>query len=130
MRLTIICPAQHRDDANHYAMALGESEADAMTYGEPVWQDKIGNTYSVASLPVSLGFIDHATSTLTRPEWDARPYTISMAAAERAQALVQLWQTTEGNDQPPQATTGTLLAMAGDDPLALLSAAGLTRAET
>ena len=127
MRLTIICPAEHRDDANHYAMALGESEADGLTYGEPSWQDASGNAYSVASLPVSLGFIGHATSTLTRPEWDDKPYAISMAAAERAQALVQLWQATEGNDQPPQATAGMILAMAGDDPLALLSAAGLIR---
>ena len=130
MRLTIICPAQHRDDANHYAMALGESEADGLTYGEPAWQDASGNLYSVASLPVSEDFIDRATGTLERPEWDNEPYGISMAAAERAQALVQVWQATEDDDQPPQADTGTILAMAGDDPLGLLGAAGLAKGAT
>lgn len=127
MRITIICPAQHRDDANHLAMALGQSEADGLTYGEPAWQDASGNLYSVASLPVSSSFIDRATSALTRPEWDSEPYTISMAAAERAQAIVQLWQATEDDDQPPQADTGAILAMAGDDPLGLLAAAGLKK---
>lgn len=142
MRITVICPAQHRDDANHLAMALGESAADGLTYDEPSWQDASGNLYSVASLPVSSSFIDRATSALTRPEWDSEPYTISMAAAQRAQALVQLWQATEDDeqalvqlwqiveddDQPPQADPNAILAMAGDDPLGLLTAAGLTKA--
>jgi|AACY02.16.fsa_nt_gi hypothetical protein len=127
MRLTIICPAQHRDDANHYAMALGESEADGLTYGEPSWQDASGNLYSVASLPVSDSFIAWATGTLDRPEWDAKPYAINMAAANRAQALVQVWQPSEENNQPPQANTATILAMVGNAPLELLEAAGLTK---
>jgi hypothetical protein len=130
MRLTIICPAAHRDDANHYAMALGESEADGQTYGEPAWQDASGNLYSVASLPVSEGFIERATGTLERPEWDVEPYSISMAAAGRAQALVQVWQPTEDDDQPPQADAETILAMVGDAPLELLAQAGLTKEAT
>lgn len=126
MRITIICPAQHRDDANHLAMALGQSEADGLTYGEPAWQDASGNLYSVASLPVSDSFIDRAASALIRPEWDTEPYTISMAAAGRAQALVQVWQATEADNQPPQAGN-TILALVGDDPLGLLAAAGLKK---
>jgi hypothetical protein len=111
-------------------MALGESEADGQTYGEPAWQDASGNLYSVASLPVSEGFIERATGALERPEWDVEPYSISMAAAGRAQALVQVWQPTEDDDQPPQADAETILAMVGDAPLELLAQAGLTKEAT
>ena len=127
MRLTIICPEAHRDDANHYAMALGSSEADGLTYGDPAWQDASGNLYSVASLPVSDGFIERATSTLDRPEWDVDPYGISMAAANRAQDRVQVWQPTDDTPEPPQVSPDAILALVGDDPLTLLAAAGITK---
>jgi len=35
MRLTIATPAAHIDIANNYAMALGYSEADGLTYRNP-----------------------------------------------------------------------------------------------
>jgi hypothetical protein len=53
-----------------------------------------------------------------------------MAAAGRAQALVQVWQPTEDDDQPPQADAETILAMVGDAPLELLAQAGLTKEAT
>jgi hypothetical protein len=51
-----------------------------------------------------------------------------MAAAGRAQALAQVWQPTEDDDQPPQADAGTILAMVGDVPIELLAQAGLKKA--
>lgn len=126
MRLTIVCPAAHRDDANHYAMVLGQSKADGLTYGELKWQDTQGNLYAVASLPVGVDFIERAIGALVRPAWDDEPYTISMDAASRAQALVRVWQAADDDDHPPQADPNTILAMVGDDALGLLAAAGLT----
>ena len=48
MRLTIAVPSAHIDIANHYAMALGYSEADGETYRNPSWEDADGNLYAVA----------------------------------------------------------------------------------
>lgn len=125
-RLTFICPEQHRSDANDLAMVLAFSVADALTYREPTYQDAQGNLYSVASSPVGPNFIGNATSALERPEWDQEPYSINMAGAQRAQALVQLWMPTEDSPTPPQASTTAILTLVGDDPHSLLKAAGLS----
>ena len=128
MRITIACPEALRDDANHYAMALGESAADGLTYGELKWQDASGNLYSAASLPVSDSFIERATDTLGRPEWDAEPYGINMAGAGRAQDALVFWAY-DPEGTAPQATTATLTAIAGMDGLEALEAMGLKKAE-
>ena len=127
MRLTFICPAAHMDDANDLAMALGYGPADGETYRGANWQDADGNLYSVASLPVSDGFIERATSTLDRPEWDVEPYQVNMAGANRAQDRVQVWQPTDDTPEPPQVSPDAILALVGDDPLALLAAAGIKK---
>lgn len=126
MRLTFVCPAAHRDDANQLAMVLAFSAADANTYRAPSYEDAQGNLYSVASSPVGDTFVSSATTALERPEWDQEPYSINMTGAERAQALVRLWMPTEDVPEPPQASTGAILALVGGDPHALLAAAGLT----
>lgn len=125
MRLTIICPAQHRDDANNYAMVLGQSEADGLTYGDLKWQDADGNLYAAASLPVSEGFIERATGTLERPEWDEEPYTVNMAGAGRAQAALVFW-VYDPAGTAPQAAPDKLTAIAGMDGLEALELMGLT----
>ena len=125
MRVTIICPQAHIEDANHLAMVLGYSAADAATYGAPSWQDGIGNRYAVASLLVSDDFVGAATTALSRPEWDG-DLLVAMAAARRAQALVTVWGL--GEDEPaPMASPSRILAMFGDDPHGLLVMAGVTR---
>ena len=128
MRLTIICPAAHIADANNLAQVLGYGPADGLTYGEPGWQDAAGNIYAVAGLDVSDAFVTAATSPLVRPAWDTGK-SISMAAAGRAQALVSLRTPGEGEDMP-QASPGTILALAHPEPLAALDMAGLVRVET
>lgn len=128
MRLTILCPEAHRDDANQLAMVLGYGPADAETYGEANWQDTAGNLYAAASLDVAPVFVSDATSTLERPEWDQEPYTVNMAGAERAQALVSIWGL--GEDEPePVAGPDTILALFHDDPLTILARAGVTRTQ-
>ena len=125
MRVTIICPQAYIEDANHLAMVLGYSAADAATYGDPSWQDGIGNRYAVASLLVSDDFVGAATTALSRPEWDG-DLLVAMAAARRAQALVTVWGL--GEDEPaPAAAPSHILAMFGDDPHGLLAMVGVAR---
>ena len=125
MRVTIICPQAHIEDANQLAMVLGYSAADAATYGSPNWQDGSGNLYAVASLVVSDGFVGAATAALARPDWDG-DRDVSMAAAHRAQALVSVWGL--GEDEPaPVASPSHILSLFGDDPHGLLAMAGVAR---
>lgn len=128
IRITIICPAAHVGDANNLGMALGYGPADAFTFGDLAWRDVQDNLYSVASLPVTPEWIVAAQSTPARPGWDILPYQISMAAAERAQALV-VFHHAAGDEEPapvPLATPDQILAIAGD-PLTMLAATGLER---
>ena len=125
MRVTIICPQAHIEDANHLAMVLGYSAADVATYGDPSWQDGIANLYAVASLLVSDDFVSAATTALARPDWDG-DRLVSLVAARRAQALVSVWGL--GEDEPaPVASPSRILAMFGDDPLGLLAMAGVSQ---
>ena len=123
MRLTIACPEAHIEDANDLAQVLGYGPPDALTYGEPQWQDGQGNRYAVCSLPVSDGFFAAAFAPLERPAWDDRDggYLINMTGAARAQARVVLASESGMTASP------TILAMPGEDAMAALAAMGLTR---
>ena len=122
MRLTIACPDALRDDANHFAMALGSGPAEALTYGSLNWLDTAGNLYACASLIVSDTFVSTAQSTLSRPAWDTDNH-VNMDAARRAQAALVFSMT------PVTAMPDKLTACAGDDALATLAAMGLTQVE-
>ena len=120
MRITIACPDALRDDANHFAMALGSGPAEALTYGSLNWLDARGNLYACASLIVSDAFVSKAQSTLSRPAWDV-DNIIDMDAARRAQAALVFSLT------PVTAMPDKLTACVGDDGLATLAAMGLTQ---
>lgn len=124
MRLTIAVPQAHIDIANHYAMALGYSEADGLTYRNPSWQDAQGNLYALASLPVSDGFVTTATSPLVRHEWDSEEI-IDMNKASQAQALVALWMPNEDDPYSPQANPSQIVAILGMDGGEAIEAMGL-----
>ena len=125
MILTIAVPVAHVADANHLAMALGLSVADEQTYGDPSWEDTAGNLYSAASLGVSVGFINLATSPMHRPLWDTEG-VIDLVAAGRAQALVVLWMFGNSTDAP-QANPNDITAILDMKGLDALAAMGLTR---
>ena len=126
MRLTIAVPSAHIDIANHYAMALGYSEADGLTYRNPSWEDADGNLYAVASLPVSDGFVGAATNPLVRPEWDGEE-VIDMTKATQAQGIVTLWSVADETD-PPQAAPDKITAILGMGGTKAIEAMGLTAA--
>ena len=122
MRITIACPEALRDDANQLAMVLGYSPSDAGTYGSLNWLDTAGNLYACASLIVSDTFVSTAQSTLPRPAWDV-DNIIDMDAARRTQDALVFSLT------PVAAMPDKLTACAGDNPLAVLAAMGLTQVE-
>ncbi|NTT88396.1 hypothetical protein [Tabrizicola fusiformis] len=121
MRVTIACPEALIGDANQLALCLGLGPEDAMTYGDPVWQDGTGALYAVASAMVSNGFVAAAASPLPVPPWGA-----DMAAAARAQAAIAIWQ---GEDAMPWAAPDRLAAVIGTDPQVALAVLGLTQVE-
>ena len=113
MRVTIACPEALISDANQLALCLGFGPADAHTYGAAVWLDAEGNRYAVASAIVPTRFATDASSPLEAPPWGA-----DMAAAARAQALIQI-----GAPAAPD----RLAAVFGDDAGAALLVLGVTR---
>ena len=124
MRITVACPDALRVDANNLAMVLALGPDDELTYGALNWQDVDGNLYAAASFDADPAFLGAAQSALLRPAWDVEPYTISMAAADRAQAALLLWN---GEEDVPQAIPAVLTAIAGMGGLAALAAMGLIR---
>ena len=125
MRLTIATPAAHVDIANHYAMALGYSEADRLTYRTASWQDAAGNLYSAASLEVSDGFVGLAVRDLPRPDWDTESI-IDRAKVAQSQQLVNLWIPNEEGTLPPLATKNKITAVLGMEGTDAMAAMGLT----
>ncbi|WP_407473537.1 hypothetical protein [Sulfitobacter sp. PM12] len=126
MRLTIAVPSAHVENANHYAMSLGYSEADGLTYGAANWEDAAGNLYAVASVLTGAGFVENATSALPRPAWDTEN-VIDLAKASQAQALVVLWA---GEGTPPLAAPDQITAIPGMDGLDAVHAMGLSAVVT
>jgi hypothetical protein len=129
MRLTVACPEAIRGDANDLAMVLAFGPADALTYGELNWKDAAGNLYAAASFGASPEWMIGAQSALVRPIWDTTEagYEISMAAAQRAQALLHV-VVFDADGQPVDglANPSRITVMPGEDELAALAAVGLT----
>lgn len=124
MRITVACPVAMKPDANNLAMVLAFGPPDAETYRGANWQDANGNLYAAASFEARDEWVLAAQAPLQRPAWDVSPYTISMAAAERAQAALVF------SLEPIPAAPGKLTAIGGMDGPAALAAMGLTQVET
>ena len=111
-------------DANQWAMCLGESAADGLTWANPMHQDAAGNLYVVRSLWVTPEWINAAQQTPQRPVWDTEN-SVNMAGARRAFDALTLW-TTDSETAPPQAQPGRIVALQGLDIDAAITALGLT----
>jgi hypothetical protein len=137
MRITAACPQALIADANQLAMVLCYGPADALTYGEPNWQDAAGNLYSCASFVAPKNLVERLQGELQRPQWDVFGATtdeegvvhpggggiIDMDAARRAQAALLY------SLEPVAAMPNKLTACPGADGLAVLAAMGLVRIE-
>jgi hypothetical protein len=111
MRVTIACPEARIADANQLARCLGLGPDDDKTYGAAQWIDGAGNRYAVAGGVVGPNFSQSASSPLIEPGWGC-----DLAAAQRAQALIQIGQ---------PAAPDRIAAVFGDDAMASLAAMGL-----
>ena len=120
-RATITTPEAHIPDANQLALALGESSADDHTFTAASYQDADGNLYAVCSTVAKPIFAEMAGQPLKAPD-HAR--SIDLAAATRAQALLQINDGTAGPDVIA-VILGDRLESAKDH----IAALGLTRVE-
>lgn len=117
-RITAAAPEALVSDANNYAMCLGYSEADGLTFSNLNWQDTQGNLYGCASWEASEEWLGKAQEPLDRPSWDVDD-VIDMVAAGRAQATLVL--STEAIPASPAALT----AITGMQALDAIEAMGL-----
>lgn len=116
-RITIIVPEAHIADANQLGRVLGQSAADDQTYGAALYQDAQGGRYAMASGVVGPTFVQMAGAPLIEPPWGA-----DMAAARRAQAIVQVVT----GPAEIEAATGKILALVGWWPAEAVAALGLS----
>ena len=84
---TIAVPEALIPDANHLALALGESSADDQTFNAANYQDAQGNLYSVSSTVAKPIFAEKASQPLQAPN---HAPGVDLEAATRAQALLQI----------------------------------------
>ncbi|SEB80086.1 hypothetical protein [Rhodobacter sp. 24-YEA-8] len=126
IRITIACPVAHLADAAQFSRATGYGPEDEHTFTiAPEYQDMAGNRYRVASGLVAGVYLTNAVSPLIAPAWGA-----DVAAADRAQALIAVWQPPEDPEALPEpfAAPDRIAAVIGDDPQAALAVLGLTAA--
>ena len=118
-RITAAAPEALVSDANNYAMCLGYSLADGLTFSNLNWQDSNGSLYGCASWEASEEWLGKAQEPLERPSWDVDE-VIDMVAAGRAQAALVI------STEALLASPSNLTAISGMDALTALEAMGLT----
>jgi hypothetical protein len=121
-RITAAAPEALVSDSNQFAMCMGFSEADGLTFSNLNWQDANGGLYACASWEASDAWLEKAQAPLERPAWDVDEI-IDMVAAERAQAALVL------SAEAVLASPAALTAITGMEALAAVAAMGLTAVE-
>ena len=118
-RITAAAPEALVFDSNQFAMCLGYSLADGLTFSNLNWQDANGGLYGCASWEASEAWLGKAQEPLERPSWDVDE-VIDMVAAERAQAVMVI------STDPIPASTTALIAISGMQALDAIEAMGLS----
>jgi hypothetical protein len=118
MRITAASSEELVYSANQFAMCLGYSLADGLTFSNLNWQDANGGLYGCASWEASEEWLGKAQAPLVRPSWDVDEI-IDMVAAERAQAALVV------STEPLLASPAALTAITGMEALAAVAAMGL-----
>jgi hypothetical protein len=122
-RITAAAPEALVSDSNQFAMCMGYSLADGLTFSNLNWQDANGGLYGCASWEASEEWLGKAQEPLERPSWDVDEI-IDMVAAERAQAVLVV------STEPLLASPNNLTAISGTEGLTALSEMGITPATT
>ena len=129
IRITAAASATIIDAANHYAMCIGMSEAEADTYQGLNWQDGAGNLYAATSFLVRPEWLTAAQSPLVLPVWDTNG-VVDMAKATQGQAALVFWSPADQEATNPVATKDKLTAYANSGIQEALVAMGLSPVET
>jgi hypothetical protein len=122
-RITAAAPEALVFDSNQFAMCLGYSLADGLTFSNLNWQDANGGLYGCASWEASDAWLEKAQEPLERPSWDVDE-VIDMEAAERAQAALVV------SAEALLASPAALTAITGMQALDAIAAMGLSVVET
>jgi len=109
IRITIACPETMLDDANQFALCVGNTAADIETFRTALWEDETGKRYALASLLASPVFPKLASSKLSAPE---HAPDVDLNAAARAQSCLCIW-TPESEDTVPTVGNGKIVAIIG-----------------
>ena len=117
-RITAAAPQALVFDSNQFAMCLGYSLADGLTFSNLNWQDANGGLYGCASWEASEEWLGKAQEPLERPSWDVDE-VIDMVAAERAQAALVV------STEAVAAYPAVLTAISGMQALDAIAAMGL-----
>lgn len=128
IRITAAASATIIDAANHYAMCIGMSEAEADTYQGLNWQDAQGNLYAATSFMVRPEWLGAAQSPLVRPAWDTGN-VIDMTLAAQGQAALRFWLAGVNSPPPPAAGVGRLTVYGNMGVQEALALMGLTAVE-
>lgn len=126
MRIAIVCPEALVADANHLALALANSEADALSFLAPQWVDPDGNFYSVASWEDNADWVGASHAGLLRPDWDTDE-VIDLAAVSRAKDALDCWAPTEETPGLPRPSPTRIRVLVGINGPASLLSTGLRR---
>jgi len=121
-RITAAAPEALVYSANQFAMCLGYSLADGLTFSNLNWQDANGGLYGCASWEASEEWLGKAQEPLERPSWDVDE-VIDMVAAGKAQAALVV------STEPLLASPSNLTAINGMDGLTAIAAMGLNQVE-
>jgi hypothetical protein len=121
-RITAAAPEALVFDSNQFAMCMGYSEADGLTFSNLNWQDANGGLYGCASWEASEEWLGKAQEPLERPSWDVDE-VIDMVAAGRAQAALVV------STEAVAAYPAVLTAISGMDGLTAIAAMGLNQVE-
>ena len=118
--LTIACPEQYIDKANHYAMAKGWSIADGLTYRNPRYELQ-SVKYSVTSVRLGQFAADPFTECV-RPDWDVSE-VINLFEADQIPELLDVHL--YAPEVPVTPSPDKLTVITGPEPLVALEYIGL-----
>ena len=114
IRITIACPENLIAEANQFALCVGNTPADAKTFGSATWEDGQGERFALASLLAGPHFPQVAAD---------------VVAASIAQAALQIWSPLS-SESFPSLSADLLVAVIGLDAALAIPLLGLSPVPT
>ena len=124
--ILVIVPPSLRDDANQFALAMGETAGDVYTFTEPNFQKGliVKDKYYVANTVVTDRFLTAQPDEIT--EAPAHASDVDLEAANRARVATEVWL---GQGDLPELNKNKMLALFTNDPHGVLKEYKLKRIE-